>query len=209
MSRNKKQSVKRAGEIATNDAPRRVLNVGCGSSDISAGFPDLQVVRMDADRSVQPDVVHDITRPMPQAHRGIYEVVYASHVLEHVSWKKVEQVLDYLVSAVRPGGELWVIVPSLEWVARELMKDQPSLAVLGALFGSQDAKGQFHQSGYTMMWLRQLMGRHGLVVRKAFGSFFGIEVNGEEVAVGQNVVIGMKQHLWDECNDWGETQQEK
>lgn len=171
----------------------KVLNVGAGMSDISKQFPEAEIVRMDIDKKVRPDVVHDIEKPMPKSQRGVYEVVYASHILEHISWKKVNQVIDNLMSCLVDWGELWVLVPSLEWVGMELMKDDPSYAVLGALYGSQDAKGQFHKSGFTMMWLRKLFQGHGLVVRKAFQRYFGISLDGgEDVAVGEIVIIGAK-----------------
>lgn len=170
----------------------RVLNVGCGLSDISDGFPEAEIVRMDIDRKVKPDVVHDIRTPFPKKHREAYDVVYTSHTLEHISWRNVKKVFGNLVSAVVPGGELWVIVPSLEWCGMELMKDQPSIALIGTLFGSQQDEYQYHKSGYTMMLLRQLFALHELVVRQAYQSFYKIAADGWEADVGQLVMIGSK-----------------
>lgn len=81
----------------------RRLNLGCGT-DIRSGWVNL-------DRCKLPgvDVVHDLDRfpyPFPDEH---FDVIYASHVLEHVI--DLIAVMKELHRILRDGGRLIIRVP--------------------------------------------------------------------------------------------------
>lgn len=180
-----------------------VLDIGSGANP--AQFPDAVVVRVDINPETRPDIVHDIREPFPPAMHGTYDVVYCSHMLEHIPYKQVIGVLKNMGQVLRENGECHVIVPALEWVAREVAKDNPSPALQGALFGSQENEWQFHRSGFTLSLLRQVMTMAGLTVRLATQSYFGITTNtGSESEqlhkVTQNVVVAYKGVDWERRN---------
>lgn len=176
----------------------KVLDVGSGYEGESVAeiifkdAPDLNVVRMDIDPERKPDIIHDLLEPLPEEHHGAYDVVVASHVLEHIERDGVLVAVKNISKAVRMGGELWVMVPSLEWAADEIRRGRSGKHVQLSVFGGQWSPYDFHKSGFTLSNLRQLVEMAGFVTRKAYQSPFIVGVDGESWQVLQNVVIGLK-----------------
>jgi predicted SAM-dependent methyltransferase len=93
--------------IVTSAAAARMLNVGCGQRfrsgwvnvDISPQHPD--VMRCDATAGL----------PFPDDH---FDVVYHSHVLEHVRRAEAPSLLRECRRVLRPGGTLRIATPDLE-----------------------------------------------------------------------------------------------
>ena len=170
-----------------------LLDVGSGNEGTAAYFfPEAAIERMDADAEFNPDFVHDIREPFPEGALGKYEVLFLSHVLEHIERSKVGVVLANLKSALKDGGELWIIVPSLEWVGRELTKDKPSPVTLAAIYGSQTNEWQYHKSGYTLYLLRQLIMKSGMIARQAYQGPFTVTMNGKDYPSLQNIMVAMR-----------------
>ncbi|MGH2621525.1 MAG: methyltransferase domain-containing protein [Anaerolineales bacterium] len=170
-----------------------LLDVGAGPEGTAqAFFPEAVIFRLDVDPEFNPDYVHDIRAPFPEELRDRFDVVFASHVLEHVERHRVPETVANLRSAVRDGGELWILVPSLEWVAKELRKDQPSPAVLAAIYGAQSSEWQYHKSGFTLFMLRQIVEKAGLVARQAYQGPLTISLNGKPYDALQNILVSMR-----------------
>jgi len=171
----------------------KILDIGSGVADIAGVFPpDAEIVTLDIDKKLKPDYLHDITKPLSKKHRGIYDAAICMHVLEHIKLNDIEKTFGNIVSSLKDGGQLLLAVPSLEWCARELLKDKTSPAVLGSLYGSQDNPYQFHKSGFKIIWLRALMARWNMAVQSAKQTSFKVDVNGKEHIAVQNVIIGIK-----------------
>lgn len=89
----------------------RLLNVGCGSR-FHPRFTNIDQT------STGPGVLaHDITRPLPFADAS-FDVVYHSHVLEHLPRALAPVFLGECRRVLREGGILRVVVPDLEQIAR-------------------------------------------------------------------------------------------
>jgi len=82
----------------------RRLELGPGPKRIP-GFETLNVIG-----GRQVDYVADATRRLPFPD-GVFDTLYASHILEHVAWYKTEQTLAEWVRVLKPGGSLEVWVP--------------------------------------------------------------------------------------------------
>lgn len=95
-------------------AKHRRLEIGPGSSRIS-GFETANIV---PERSV--DYVLDAAKRLP-FEDNTFELVYASHVLEHIAWYKVEQVLGEWTRIVSSGGFLEVWVPDALRICKALV----------------------------------------------------------------------------------------
>ncbi len=83
--------------------PHRMLEIGPGDARI-AGFETLDVVD-----KPHVDYVRDATKTLPFTS-DTFELIYASHVLEHVAWYQTEHALKEWIRILKPGGhlELWV-----------------------------------------------------------------------------------------------------
>ena len=124
--------------------------------------------------------------------KGKFDVVFASHVLEHMPWHATDSVLASWVRILNPGGALHVMVPSLEWCAEEILSDNPSKALLPVLFGGQFQTGDDHLTGFTMRYLRARMEKAGLHVYRAVSGAKEIHVGeGEQVESDQHYAIGL------------------
>ena len=187
-------------ETATLIDERKVtlLDVGSGPEG-NAGFffPNATIFRLDADEEFNADYVHDIREPFPKETMGRFDIAFCSHILEHVERAVSLQVIKNLKATLKDGGELWIIVPSLEWCGKELLKDKPSPIVLAAIYGSQETKWQYHHTGYTLHLLRQLVEKAGLVARSAYQGPFTVTLNGTEYEALQNFMVSMRHDATD------------
>lgn len=107
------KDVDRTRWIGTNaiEARPRYLNIGCGNRfhpgwinlDMQPRHPS--VIRLDAGKPL----------PFPDDH---FNIVYHSHVLEHIPRNEVPGFLSECRRVLKPGGLLRVAVPNLEEIAR-------------------------------------------------------------------------------------------
>lgn len=124
--------------------------------------------------------------------KGKFDVVFASHVLEHMPWHATDVVLASWVRILNPGGAVHIMVPSLEWCAEEILSDNPSKALLPVLFGGQFQAGDDHLTGFTMRYLRARMEKAGLSVYRAVSGTKEIHIGEGEVAeTDQHYAIGL------------------
>jgi len=65
-------------------------------------------------------MVHDISKGIP-FHDGSVDVVYHSHMLEHLDREVAPQFMDEVSRVLKPGGIQRVVVPDLERLCREYM----------------------------------------------------------------------------------------
>jgi SAM-dependent methyltransferase len=82
----------------------RCLEIGPGKRRIQ-GFETLNIVA-----GWNVDYVCDAARHLPFPD-GTFDIVYASHILEHVPWYQTERVLSDWARVLKPGGKLEVWVP--------------------------------------------------------------------------------------------------
>lgn len=92
------------------------LNVGCGSR-FHPAWTNLDLVA--ADPSV---LAHDVRRGIPFPENS-FEVIYHSHVLEHMEKSDARQFIAECVRVLKPGGVLRVAVPDLERIARDYLTE--------------------------------------------------------------------------------------
>lgn len=104
----------------------------------------------------------------------IVEHIYASHLLEHFAHPDLQKILHVWWKKLKPGGKLTINVPDLAWAAKQLLRyDQGYLldgyyntmegehGLLSIFYGSQSHEGEYHKSGFTELFLKQLLEREG------------------------------------------------
>ncbi len=177
---------------AVTEAALDVLDVGAGrSATARALFPGGRVTTVDVDPLTEPDFCHDITQPFPAEMAQSFDVVVASHVLEHLETLDVVPTLKNLRSLLKQGGLIFVIVPSLEWCARELLKDSPSPVVLACIYGTGNST-QAHRTGFTLSFLRSVLGMAGFRTRHANSEPFTVRLGEKDYQAVQNFVVAFR-----------------
>lgn len=180
----------------------RVLEIGSGKESHSTCLPikpelagiDYVMATMDAYDLEKPDILHDIREPIPPLYHGAFDIVFLSHVLEHIEFMRVFWVVVNLIQLLTEGGELHIAVPDLEWACRKVLQGEDGIATAGVFWGGQLNEWDYHKSGYTLHSLRILMESAGLTIRKAGHRQYisRVTLNGEErdEAVLMNYIVG-------------------
>lgn len=176
----------------SSSAGLRVLEIGAGPKPQAYKLlPYATVETMDVDQQYNPTYLHDATT-MPEGLYGLFDVVFASHVLEHFPWYDTLNVLKEWRKALKVGGQLHVFVPSLEWAAEQILSDQPSKAVDGHLYAGCITEWDVHKAGFTLRKLRQLFEHAPLSVVMAGSGSYPIRIMGEICEAEQHYVIGVR-----------------
>ena len=174
----------------------KILDIGSGVASVASvvfdDIQDKQIVRADVNPDLKPDVIFDITKSLPEELKGQFDIVYCSHMMEHIDRNKVFAAMDNLIAAAKDMGEIWVIVPSMEWAANEILRGRDGIHIQGHIFGGQSNEWEYHRSGFTLSALRFLFESRKILVRKAYQAPFTLGYENREFQCVQNVVIGLK-----------------
>ena len=109
-------------------ARRRVLHVGCGfpaTHRLHASFregDDWQEIRLDVDKSVNPDIVCSTVDMSAAVPSGSVDAVWSSHTIEHLYDHEVTAAFSEFRRVLGPGGFLLLRCPDLEAVAQGLLR---------------------------------------------------------------------------------------
>lgn len=119
----------------------RKLNLGCGY-DHRAGY-----INLDVDPTTDPDVVHDLTEPLPYPDNSFSEILLQD-VLEHFTAQDGYQLLLECQRVLQPNGTLQVRVPNLKAIWQKY-QDQTDLLYL-FVYGDTSKNGVWgaHKAGY-------------------------------------------------------------
>lgn len=183
----------------------QILDIGCGPESIAPAvyshIQHMRVTRLDGNPENEPDYLHDITQPLPEELLGAFDIVLASHVVEHVDRDQVNNVMRNIASAVRNHGEVMVIVPAMEWAAREIIEGRDNAGVQGLIFGGQKNPLDYHRCGFTLKSLRFMVELAGLIPRKAYQSVFTIQMYGHTFNALQDIVVATRIDELNEVQD--------
>lgn len=160
---------------------KKVLNVGAGLADNPTevnGETDLLFTRLDIDPERNPDIIHDITTPLPHVLEGKYDYVYASHVFEHISWRTALATMKNVSQALKPGGMFVILVPDIEYAARRIMAGNYGMGEIGILYGGQHSPWEYHNCGFTTASMRTALKNIGFEPVYMKTEPVGVVING-------------------------------
>lgn len=140
----------------------RALEIGCGAVHPKDGWDYL-------DSRNLPNVTYvQSAADLGNIDTGIYDLVVARDVIEHLPWRQVPQALQEWVRVVKPGGHVEVETPNaLELAEMILHPGNTALPRWGresdwqrlsrTAYGHQDFPENFHGCYFTREWLTQLL----------------------------------------------------
>ena len=115
-----------------------------------------------------------------------YDAVYFENLLPEMTRRQVGPALKLLYDSLVMGGEIVIVVPSLEWACRVIAtQDEPPLTAYASLYGDD---GEPFLCGFTMRWLRAECERAGFKTVEAFDREY-------EVTAGEKKLRGVS-HVW-------------
>lgn len=147
--------------VPTAEKGLLIADVGCGDT-INPLAQQNTVLRYDSNPEVRPDVRCDI-RKIPEDD-NVFDMVIASHILEHLPIKDAEKTLKEWLRILKPEGKLVVKVPDIRYACERIARgdlgfiDQTTGMpyYLLMLYGMQTSEGQFHKNGFVKEMLEAL-----------------------------------------------------
>ncbi len=129
--------------------------------------------------NIQPgpgvDVVADC-RELSMFADATAKEIYASHVLEHLSYQnELDQALREMRRVLQPGGLLYLSTPDFESLCRMFLDPQLTTEqrfhVMRMAFGGQTDPYDFHKAGLTMEFLVHFLAQAGFTKVKQVAEF--------------------------------------
>lgn len=144
--------------------PRGLLrvHVGCGGVALPGWF--------NVDERWFPHVHHvgrvDRLGVLPD---GAAEVVYASHVLEHLSHRLTCATIEEWARVLAPGGDLLVAVPDFDRIIERYQQRGHQVGpILGPLMGEQDYEANTHRAIFNAAYLTAALEAAGFAGIRTF-----------------------------------------
>ncbi|GAI82017.1 unnamed protein product [marine sediment metagenome] len=143
----------------------RRLNMGC---QLDKKPQDEGWVNIDCRPECEPDLVHDLVYPLPYEDNSVDEIL-AKDILEHLSWRKVPDVLKDWLRVLKPGGEIYIQTPDLAMIAHYILigKLWTWKQISYWIYGEQNVKENGHMSGFTTPTLARLITEVGFRIKEA------------------------------------------
>lgn len=124
------------------------LNLGCGSKNID-GF-----INIDARELPGVDVVDDVKSLNKFVDNSI-SLIYASHILEHITRLEYTNVLSRWYELLEPNGILRIAVPDIEKVFDHYREYKDLRILRGFLWGGQSHGFNYHYCGWDFKTLKE------------------------------------------------------
>lgn len=137
-----------------------LVHIGCGELN------DSRYINIDA-RSMPH--VHYVTQSLElnQFSPGSVDLIYACHVLEHLSHRNIFSILSNWFSCLKPGGILRLAVPNFDAII-EIYQDQGKNidTIKLPLLGGQEYDFNYHKSVFNHRYLYDLLKNCGFIIIK-------------------------------------------
>jgi len=124
------------------------LHLGCGNKKIP-GYINIDMINADA-----VDAITDI-RFLHDYKKNSVDVIYACHVLEHISRLEYKNVLARWREILKPGGILRISIPDLKKWFLYCLKVNNFRLMLGAPYGQQNNDFNLHRMGWTEQTIKE------------------------------------------------------
>ena len=134
-------------------------------------FPEASIFYMDLNPRFKPDILCDAAE-IPKKWDNHFDIILASHVLEHFAYNKVVDVLKGWHKCIKENGILIVCVPSLEWASKVILNGFEEKLWMGHIYGGQDNIYNTHHMGFTHDLLEECITRADFKIEFDGWSFY-------------------------------------
>ena len=156
-------------DVVFADVNNLCLNLGSGTTSIDS------CLNLDVRPLPNVDFVVNLEEAKLPFPDGFFKEIHAIDVIEHVSYRRVKQLLAEIARVTACGGILHVRVPDMELIAKYLLEGKfPGIhgdwfeTMSWYIYGEQDYPENTHKSAFTKETLRQLLEGAGFSVLKLF-----------------------------------------
>lgn len=130
------------------------LHVGCGNV-ILPGWTNLDIEELPG-----VDIVDDITT-LTKIPDNSCDIIYASHVLEHVGRNEFEDVIRIWNKKLKKNGTLRIAVPDFEKIIIWYQRTKYIIDIVGLVSGGQKTKYDYHKMIYDKKSLTEILLKMG------------------------------------------------
>ena len=176
---------------------KKALEIGGGPRPrIGKGYGKIDLTVLDARDDEYTDVIHTVTcdNRLPFLDET-FDVVFNSHIFEHIPFQCQYLVMGDWARVVKPGGVVHTVVPSWEWVAKEVLKSPEKRTPLlkWMAFAGQVNEFDVHYNMFTKDMLEEIYAVVGLTVRTSSSRRQVFAVGGRhKVNLEENFIVGVK-----------------
>ena len=143
------------------------LNLCCGD-DVRDGYINIDIRKTKLNVLVL-DLEKELLKPFP--NNSVDEII-ARDCIEHISWRRVEDLLRDIHRVLKCNGRVYIQVPDLEAIAKKVILNPDFCyadlcgwkAISYWVYGSQDYPENSHKSGFTIPALKRLLESIGFIV---------------------------------------------
>lgn len=130
------------------------LHVGCGNV-ILPGWTNLDIEKLPG-----VDIIDDITT-LTKIPDNSCDIIYASHVLEHVGRNEFEDVIRIWNKKLKKNGTLRIAVPDFEKIIIWYQRTKYIIDIVGLVSGGQKTKYDYHKMIYDKKSLTEILLKMG------------------------------------------------
>jgi len=124
------------------------LHLGCGNKHID-GF-----INIDARKLPKVDIVDDV-KNLSKFSENSVDLIYACHILEHITRIEYTNVLTRWFKILKEGGVLRIAVPDIEKVFKHYQQYNDLRILRGFLWGGQSHGFNYHYCGWDFKTLSE------------------------------------------------------
>ena len=142
---------------------KRYVHLGCG--DIDRPY----FINVDARNLPHVDHVTDDMTDLSFLADDSIELIYAAHIIEHVSWRYQPVLFNRFFQKLSPGGVLRISVPDFDRIIYRYSQRGNNLSeIIDFLYGAQDHPFNFHFCCFNTDVLTKLFQNAGFTTINAW-----------------------------------------
>jgi glycosyltransferase involved in cell wall biosynthesis len=174
------------------------LNLGAGHNH-RPGW-----INIDIDPQTQPDVVHDLTQPLPYQNNTV-SAILLQDILEHFTKQEGQKLLHECSRVLKKGGQIKLRLPNIQQIIDQFSADEE--VMLEFIYGNTETSGQWgsHRYGYTAKTITLALKRAGFTninIRQETTNFIVTAQKSTRSLPQLNLLVIQQSPDWGGAEEW-------